>query len=86
MTSVQYRSAIFYHNDQQKEVVEKYIAAWEAKRKKTVRTAIEPYKKFWLAEDYHQKYQLQQNRFLLKSLGKFPSLQQFVDSYHGKIQ
>lgn len=58
----QYRSAIFYHNDEQKLIAEKVIArvdksgAW----KKPVVTEIVPYKKFFAAEGYHQDY-LQKN-------------------------
>jgi peptide-methionine (S)-S-oxide reductase len=54
----QYRSAIFYHNDEQKQLAEKYKAelnksgAWE----NPVVTEIAPYTAFYKAEDYHQDY------------------------------
>lgn len=54
----QYRSAIFYHTEKQKkeaiafkEKVEK-SKAW----KSSITTEISEAKKFWPAEDYHQKY------------------------------
>jgi peptide methionine sulfoxide reductase msrA/msrB len=53
-----YRSAIFYHDDQQRQIAEKVKAkvdksgAWG----KPVVTEIVPAKEFWLAEDYHQDY------------------------------
>lgn len=54
----QYRSVIFYHNQKQKELAEKYkqklddAGIWD----KQIVTAIEAYKNFYVAEDYHQNY------------------------------
>lgn len=54
----QYRPVIFYHNEEQKLAAEKSKAALEqAKRfKDPVIIPIEPYKNFYLAENYHQDY------------------------------
>jgi peptide methionine sulfoxide reductase msrA/msrB len=54
----QYRSAIFYQNEEQKLVAEKVKAHVEASHawKKPVVTEIVPAKKFYDAEDYHQDY------------------------------
>jgi peptide methionine sulfoxide reductase msrA/msrB len=51
----QYRSAIFYLNDKQKETAEKLVKILEEKGKK-VATQIRPAGKFWPAEEYHQQY------------------------------
>lgn len=51
----QYRSAIFYTDDGQKEVAGKLISILENKGMK-IATAVEPAGKFWPAEDYHQNY------------------------------
>ncbi len=54
----QYRSVIFYHNDEQKAKAEKYKAAldksgaWD----NPIVTTLEPFTKFYAAEDYHQNY------------------------------
>lgn len=54
----QYRSVIFYHNDEQKQKAEFYkkkldaSGAWD----KPIITAIEPLKNFYAAENYHQNY------------------------------
>lgn len=54
----QYRSVIFYENEEQKEKAEHYKAkldksgAWD----KPIVTAIEPFKNFYPAENYHQNY------------------------------
>jgi len=50
-----YRSVIFYHNEEQKSAAEKLKEELMKSGKKIV-TAIEPAGTFWKAEDYHQKY------------------------------
>lgn len=54
----QYRSVIFYHSQQQKEKAEHYKQELDTSGafNKPIVTAIEPYKNFYSAEDYHQKY------------------------------
>lgn len=54
----QYRSVIFYHNDAQKERAEYYKNQLNENHvfPKPIVTAIEPYKNFYTAEDYHQDY------------------------------
>lgn len=54
----QYRSVIFYHNDLQKEKAEQYKQKLNAAGafSRPVITAIEPFKNFYPAEDYHQDY------------------------------
>ena len=51
----QYLSAIFYANDAQKAVAEKYIKILTEKGYK-VATALLPATRFWKAEEYHQDY------------------------------
>ncbi len=51
----QYRSAIFYVNDEQKQISEKLIKLLEKKGYK-VATKLIKADKFWKAEDYHQQY------------------------------
>jgi peptide-methionine (S)-S-oxide reductase len=54
----QYRSAIFYHNAEQKEKAEFYKNALnkEGAYSKPIVTEISPFTKFYPAEDYHQEY------------------------------
>ncbi|MFC1678365.1 peptide-methionine (S)-S-oxide reductase MsrA [Patescibacteria group bacterium] len=51
----QYRSVIFYTNNEQKEIAEKLIKILREKGFKVV-TELQEAKTFWPAEDYHQKY------------------------------
>ncbi len=54
----QYRSAIFYHNDEQQAIAEQVIREietaniWDA----PIVTEVVPFKAFYKAEDYHQEY------------------------------
>lgn len=54
----QYRSAIFYHNDKQREIAEKSKRDLEESSiyRDPIVTEIVPFKKFYIAEDYHKKY------------------------------
>ncbi len=53
-----YRSAIFYHYDEQRRVAEEVIKEITAEGvyDKPIVTEIVPFDKFWPAEDYHQEY------------------------------
>jgi peptide-methionine (S)-S-oxide reductase len=57
-SGTQYRSTIFYHNEQQKSVAEDIIRELNKARlwKKAIVTQIAPLDKFYPAEDYHQEY------------------------------
>lgn len=56
----QYRSAIFYLNEDQKNADEKLVNILESKGYK-VATLITPATKFWKAEEYHQQYYAKEN-------------------------
>ena len=55
---IQYRSAIFYHDDSQKETAEKSKnnLSQSGKYSDPIVTEIVPAPKFYRAEEYHQKY------------------------------
>jgi peptide-methionine (S)-S-oxide reductase len=54
----QYRSAIFYHSEDQKRTAEEMIHEIDASKvwSRPVVTEVRPAEKFWVAEDYHQDY------------------------------
>ncbi|MEN7547327.1 peptide-methionine (S)-S-oxide reductase MsrA [Rapidithrix thailandica] len=54
----QYRSAVFYHNEEQKDLAEKYKKALNDENAfgKPVVTEVSPFDTFYKAEDYHQNY------------------------------
>jgi len=54
----QYRSAIFYHNEEQKKIAEAVIQEIGAERiwDNPIVTEVKPFDQFFIAEDYHQEY------------------------------
>ena len=54
----QYRSAIFYHDEQQKETAEALIQELNEQKiwDRPIVTEVAPLDKFYMAEDYHQEY------------------------------
>lgn len=54
----QYRSAIFYQNEEEKETIDRVIAEIEEKRvwNRPIVTQVEPLTEFFPAEDYHKNY------------------------------
>ncbi|MDQ6660376.1 MAG: peptide-methionine (S)-S-oxide reductase MsrA [Chloroflexota bacterium] len=84
----QYRSAIFYHNDEQKRIA---LAAKEALEKsgdykKPIVTEIAPFTNFYPAEDYHNDY-YDNNRS--QSYCKFvidPKVQKLLKEYKNDVK
>jgi peptide-methionine (S)-S-oxide reductase len=79
--SKQYNSIIFYHNDEQKELA---VASYEKQKEmhgSVISTAIVPFTKLYLAEDYHQKFYLQQYDKLMSGFtDSVDSFEAFVNS------
>ncbi len=71
-----YRSAMFYGNDAEKREAEHFIKIVNDSKRWTnkVVTTLEPLKKFWTAEDYHQDY-------LIKNPGGYTCHAIYFDSY-----
>lgn len=79
--SRQYRSIIFYHNDEQRRLALATKQREEARLGHTVLTEIVPFSVFHLAEEYHQKYYLQHIRELMREFrAVYPDFTDFLDS------
>ena len=79
--SRQYTSAIYFHNEQQHAGAKSLIADEEKRRGEKVMTEVAPLAKFYLAEDYHQKYYLQTSSTFKKHYGAlYPDISDFVHS------
>lgn len=52
----QYRSIVFYQNQEQKQTIEKIKSEVAENYDKPIAAEILPFQKFWIAEDYHQDY------------------------------
>ena len=57
-TGTQYRSAIFYHDDEQKRIAEELLKDLNAQKiwDRPIVTEVTKLDKFYMAEDYHQEY------------------------------
>jgi len=74
-------SAIFYHDESQQKLALETKAFEERRRSKKIQTEIVPFDRFYLAEDYHQKYQLRQRRQLMTEFKTlYPRNIDFVNS------
>lgn len=78
--SRQYKNAVFYHNEKQREIAlaSKTDIAQEIGR--TVKTLIAPLRSFTMAEDYHQKYVLKNDRLRKELLKVYSRHQDYVNS------
>ncbi|MBM3974376.1 MAG: peptide-methionine (S)-S-oxide reductase MsrA [Planctomycetes bacterium] len=52
----QYRSAVFYHSDEQKTATQAAIRQFQPKFSAPIVTEVAPTSRFWPAEPYHQDY------------------------------
>jgi hypothetical protein len=79
--SRQYMTAVFYHDQEQKNAIEKSLARIASGIHTKIQTRILPYTGFTRAEDYHQKYILRNSKMFMKEFqGMYPSAKRFVDS------
>jgi peptide-methionine (S)-S-oxide reductase len=89
-SGTQYRSAIFYTNDEQKKIAEAYIAQLDKAKTfpRPIVTQVTPLKGFYTAESYHQNYASEHpdNPYIMfNDAPKVANLkQQFPDLYTGK--
>lgn len=79
--SRQYQAIVFYHNDEQKRLAVESRDRIELAIKKSVYTEVKSYSGFYLAEDYHQKYYLQNMaEFDREYKAIYPSIGDFINS------
>jgi methionine-S-sulfoxide reductase len=60
-TKTQYRSMVFYFNNDQKKLAQAALKKYNQENKIKAKTQIEKAGKFWSAEEYHQKYYQKNN-------------------------
>jgi methionine-S-sulfoxide reductase len=79
--SRQYMNAVFFHNEEQRQLAIASKAAMEQKIDHTVITQVLPLRSFTMAEDYHQKYILKRRHDLKNEMSRiYPHHQDFVGS------
>jgi methionine-S-sulfoxide reductase len=79
--SRQYMSIIFYHNSEQRTLATESKQSEGASLGRQIYTEIVSFSQFYSAEDYHQKYHLQQVQKLMDELAAvYPNFADFIDS------
>lgn len=77
----QYRSIIFYQNDEQRQIIIDKKNALANKLQKQIAAEVYPFQKFWIAEDYHQNYErLHPNNGYIKNVS-VPRLKRFKKKF-----
>lgn len=84
----QYRSAIFYHNGEQKGKAEKYkvLLSESGAFNSPIVTSIEPYKNFYMAEMDHQNYYNSNPEQMYCRYVIVPKLEKFEKVFHDKLK
>jgi peptide-methionine (S)-S-oxide reductase len=84
----QYRSVIFYHNEEQKSIAEKAIQAANESHtwKEPVVTELAKFEAFYPAEDYHDNYYNLNSEQPYCSLVITPKLDKFKKKFHDKLK
>jgi len=79
--SRQYMSLIFYHSEAQKKSAMASKDLQEDKMRGKIHTEILPFNRFFLAEDYHQKYRLRSEKVLMRDFNTiYPTAVDFLNS------
>lgn len=83
----QYRSVIFYHTPEQKEIAEEEIARLEAAKihDAPIVTEVRPFEVFYPAGEYHQKYFEREQDQPYCRVVIAPKLEKFRRKFHAKI-
>lgn len=85
----QYRSGVFYHNEEQKQKAEKYKAELNKSGafNNPIVTEIMPFTKFYPAEDYHQQYfELNENQNPYCQMVVRPKVDKFQKVFKHKLK
>lgn len=84
----QYRSAIFYHDEEEREKAMYYIGRLneEAVYPQPIVTTLEPYTTFYVAEDYHQNYYNLNPRQAYCQYVIAPKLEEFKEVFKDRLK
>lgn len=84
----QYRSAIFYHSDEQRTIAEAYIQQLNASHTwpDPIVTEVVPYEAFYVAEDYHQNYFNQNGAQPYCAFVVRPKVEKFMKAFKDRVK
>ena len=78
--SSQYMTAIWYHNEAQQDIINAARDALQQQLDGKVQTPVHSLDVFYLAEDYHQKYRLQNSPLKTQFRAMYPEFEDFNNS------
>ncbi|KAA2217403.1 peptide-methionine (S)-S-oxide reductase MsrA [Maribacter flavus] len=82
----QYRSVVYYHNDEQKEIIDQVIKQLNPYFDNKIVTEVSPAEIFYAAEDYHQNYYNENSSQGYCSLVITPKLNKLRKMYADKLK
>ena len=84
----QYRSVIFYHSEEQKEIAEEFIKEMDETNvfKLPIVTKLEPFEEFYEAEEYHKDYYRRNRNQGYSRLVIAPKLEKVEKKFKEKIK
>ncbi len=79
--SKQYKAAVFFHDEEQEVLAIKTRDRLAESPEGKIQTAVLPATPFYLAEAYHQKFRLQEERILMREFrAMYPNKESFINS------
>lgn len=84
----QYRSVVFYNSEEQKTVAEELINKLEKDKvfSSPILTSVEPYTKFYVAEDYHKNYYDKNKGAPYCDIKITPKVNKLIDKFNSEIK
>src|SRR5262252_4141612 len=84
----QYRSAIFYHSEEQRRIAEEIVAELEREdvHSRPIVTEVRPAEAFYIAEDYHQEYFRNNPQQPYCSFVIAPKVRKFRETFAAKMR
>jgi len=87
-SGTQYRSAIFYHSEEQRRIAEEIVAELEREDvySRPIVTEVRPAETFYIAEDYHQEYFRNNPQQPYCSFVVAPKVRKFRETFAAKMR
>ncbi|MHA6247905.1 peptide-methionine (S)-S-oxide reductase MsrA [Pontibacter sp. CAU 1760] len=84
----QYRSIAFYRTPEEKQVIEEYIKSLQVAGtyRDNIVTEVQPFNKFWEAEEYHQDYYVRNPKDAYVQAVARPKVMKFEHNYRNKLK
>ncbi|MFW5953337.1 MAG: peptide-methionine (S)-S-oxide reductase MsrA [Candidatus Natronoplasma sp.] len=79
--TTQYKAIIFFHDEEQEKIARSSKEKLQEEYSMKIMTELRLFSKFYMAEDYHQKYHLSRNKKIYRAYQQvYPDMAEFIDS------